>query len=31
MALDLEEIVTMLLIAALAITWNLLGREVPPA
>jgi hypothetical protein len=31
MALDLEEIVTMLLIAALAIAWNLLGREVPPA
>jgi hypothetical protein len=32
MALDLEEIVAMLLIAALTIAWNLLGREVgPPA
>jgi hypothetical protein len=32
MALDLEEIVTVLLIAVLVISWNLLGREVgPPA
>jgi hypothetical protein len=32
MALDLEEIVAMLLIAALAFVWNLLGREAgPPA
>jgi hypothetical protein len=30
--LDLEEIVTVLLIAVLVISWNLLGREVgPPA